>query len=163
MNHSPVQHRRGLSLVEAMMSTLLVAVVLVSSLNLVGAVTRSRQVLSDRALASDIAEGLVAEIISRDYGDPSASLSFGLESGETISNKSAFDDVDDFHGWTQSYSFIGRPAESSLRATVSIKRAMLTDPNTRATSDTGLKHIQVAVTKQSRVLAVRDAWKASAP
>lgn len=156
--------RRGLTLVEAIMSCLVVAVVLVMTMRLVAATARSGRVLSDSATAADLADGLLAEILGKSYTDPISPATFGIEAGETTTSKANYDDVDDYNGWTQTYTFTGRTsAADSVTASVAVSRATLATPSSDAASESGLKKITVTVKRQNRVLAVRSAWKADAP
>ena len=156
--------RRGLSLVEAILSTLLVAIVLTATMNLAGAAAKSGKALGDGAMAADLADGLMAEILNKAYADPTTPTNFGLESGETTSSKTNYNDVDDYNGWTQSNTFTGRNlASDGLVATVTVARATLATPSTDAASESGLKRIKVVVKRQNRVLATRYGWKADAP
>lgn len=159
-----LRSRRGLTMVEAILSTVIVGSVLVATMRLVGGAARSGKLLSDGAVAADVADGLVAEILTKSYTDPVTPTGFGVEAGETTTSKANYDDVDDYDGWTQTYAYTGRSnAADSVVASVSIKRAALATPSSDAASESGLKRITVTVKRQNRVLATRYAWKADAP
>lgn len=165
MNRRRSHHscRRGVTLIEAIMSTVIVAGVLVATMRLVGAAARSGRLLSDSATAADLADGLLAEILTKPYTDPVSPGGFGLEAGETASSKSNYDDVDDYNGWTQTYTYTGRSSTAdSMIASVAVARASLTAPSTDAAAESGLKRIRIIVKRQNRVLATRYAWKADA-
>lgn len=163
LSNSHSRARHGLTLVEAMLSAMIVSIVLVSTLSLVGGVARTGRSFSERALASDVADGLIAEILGKSYSSSASPLNFGLESGETSSSKVPYDDVDDYNGWTQSYAFTGRASSTdNLVASVSVMYVSPSAVNTNAGSDQGLKRVCVTVQRQSRVLAERYAWKSDA-
>ena len=94
--------RRGLTLVEATASMVLVGIALVGALNTVGAVRLGQVKVSDRRQGHLLAQALMSEILQQDYADPDAGIdSFGLETGEAgAGGRGLFDDVDDYHGWT---------------------------------------------------------------
>ena len=95
------RRRAGLSLLEVIISSLLVGVVLVSSMGSLGAAFRAASATKDRGRAILLADGLMAEILQTRYRDPGASPVFGPESGETGATRAAFDDVDDYDDWTE--------------------------------------------------------------
>jgi MSHA pilin protein MshD len=102
-----VRMRRGLSLPEVLISTVLVGVMLVAAMKTVGAVFRTRQVNAQLGDGEALAQQLMTEILQAKYedpeetsapiGDPSNPL--GIESGETAATRADFDDVDDFEAW----------------------------------------------------------------
>lgn len=95
--------RCGLTLVEVAISTLLVGLVVVASLKSVGAVMRTWQAASDRGEAMDLARELMAEVTQAAYRDPEDSGdALGLNSGESGTTRTDFDDIDDYYGWTAS-------------------------------------------------------------
>lgn len=96
--------RRGFSLVEAVAATLIVAVVMTASLRGLAEAVRHRAMLRDRERALRFAADLIAEALSLSYQDPdpNASTAIGIDPGESASNRTTFDDVDDFHGFAES-------------------------------------------------------------
>lgn len=155
--------RRGLTLIEAVMSAMIVASVLVGTMQLTAGAARFGQALSDGATGADLADGLMAEILNKSYASPTSPTSFGRDAGETSSSKANYDDVDDYNGWTETYTFTGRTSvNDSIVATVSVARAQLMAPNADQGSESGIKRIRITVTRRNRVLAVRSAWKADA-
>ena len=157
-------HRRGFTLVEAMAATLVTAVLLTSAMQLAGGVALGRRMLDDRAIASEIADGLVAEVLAKRYAETAPATTFGRESGEIAGQKSTFDDVDDFDGLTETTLFTGRTAaKDGLVATVTVRRADLLAPTGDVGYESGLKRIQIVVTRQGRTIAERLVLKADAP
>ncbi|MGH7126964.1 MAG: type IV pilus modification PilV family protein [Planctomycetaceae bacterium] len=92
--------RAGFSLVEVALSSLLVGGLLVTAMASLGAALRSRQHAADHATAILLGRALMAEIIARPYQDPHGESGLGPESGEHSGDRSRFDDVDDFHDWS---------------------------------------------------------------
>src|SRR2546421_12243172 len=93
---------RGLTLIEVVASTMIVSLMAVAALNALGAATKSSNSLGNRAVAAGLADELMSEIMMQPYSDPDGQAIFGHESGEATSPRSAFDDVDDYNGWSTS-------------------------------------------------------------
>jgi Tfp pilus assembly protein PilV len=64
--------RRGLSLVEAVLSVILVSVLLVASVNTVGASRAAQSATSNRSWGNVLAQGLMSEILQQSYADPAS-------------------------------------------------------------------------------------------
>lgn len=90
--------RSGVTLIEIMVSMVLVATVLLVSL------TASANLLRNNAQRRAAVEGeelggqIVDEISALDFRDRESPV-FGLEAGETAANRTTYDDVDDYHGY----------------------------------------------------------------
>ncbi len=89
------------TIVEAVISTVIVAVMFVAALNTVGAsrLTQHRAALTSRGRL--FAEMLLSEITQQNYKDSGASPAFGPETGELTTTRADFDDVDDYNGWSK--------------------------------------------------------------
>ncbi|MCX5691811.1 MAG: hypothetical protein NTV94_18795 [Planctomycetota bacterium] len=91
----------GFTLVEAMISALIVATMLVAALNTVGASARAQSTTTTSLRAWHMAGLLMAEIESLPYADPDLiALPLGLDPGELAQDRSTFDDVDDYNAYT---------------------------------------------------------------
>lgn len=97
-----VFHRAAFTLVEAVLSVLIVGIMLVAALSTVGASRLSQFKTSQATRGQLLAESLMAEILQQDYLDPSDTPVFGCEAGESTTTRADFDDVDDYHGWSSS-------------------------------------------------------------
>jgi MSHA pilin protein MshD len=152
----------GFTLVETVVSMLIVGIMLAAAMATVSASARSQKSFSDRATASALAEDLMAEIVATSYEDPTAGavIVFGKESGETT--RADFDDVDDYNGWSESAvqnkdgtAVAGFTAWSR---SVSVTLMTTTDPAVAASgSDLGVKRITVQVSKNGTKLATLTA------
>jgi len=149
--------RPALTLVEVVVSTLIVGLMTVAALEGLGATTRSSQSAGNRGIALGLADDLMAEILVTAYSDPNGSAVFGLEPGEAAPRVN-FDDVDDFNGWNESPP---KAADGSTiadrteyRRRVTVQRVVPTNP-TQATSgtDQGVKQICVTIECNNVVLA----------
>ncbi len=98
--------RRALSMVEALISIVIVGTMLVAALNAAGAGVKSRYKALWAVQGQQLARALLAEILPMPYQDPEqdpnvVTLVLGCEAGEASTNRAAFDDVDDFNGYAQ--------------------------------------------------------------
>ncbi|WP_166830994.1 type IV pilus modification PilV family protein [Thalassoroseus pseudoceratinae] len=158
--------RNGLSLVEVLISTLLVGVLLVSALKAVGAVLRHRDSLTDRSRALMLANGLLSEILEKGYADPTDADGFGCETDEDASDRQTFDDVDDYANWLR------LPPENRLGVAVANSEAFQrsatvfyvdpSDISEQVETDLGIKRIRVAVEVNGVELAVVEALRTQA-
>jgi len=96
------RHLPAFTLVESVISLIIVGVMLVAALNTVGASRLTQYKISTRAQGRLLAESLLAEIVTKDYADPNGAALFGVEVGEDDDTRDDFDDVDDYHAWTSS-------------------------------------------------------------
>lgn len=165
--------RRGFSLVEAVISVILVSVLLVASVNTVGASRAGQSVTSNRSWGSTLAQALMSEILQQSYADPVSGEvrtifsfgpgadklplpQFGAELGEADGTRQAFDDVDDYHGWSASPPQAKNGTVISgldgWRRTVSVT---LANPVSLmpVTKDSGAKVVTVSVTHNDNTVA----------
>lgn len=165
-------HTTGFTLVEAVMSILIVGLMLVAALNTVGASKVAQARTAEQAIGPMLAQDLMSEILSQRYQEPDDSIVFGLELNELGSSRAAYDDVDDYHGWSASpprakdNSVLPDLANWSRHVTVA--RADTSDPNNNSLTETGLKRVTVTVKHQGRTVytltALRtDGWPEEAP
>ena len=161
----PVPIRRGFSVIEAVLSALVIGVMLVAVLNTVGA-ARSAQVWNvDRVRAMALASNLMAEIVDEAYADPTEVQLFGPEASELLAQRSAFDDVDDYNGWSKSppedLDGTPIPGYAGWTRSVTVSWATLGTPAASSLTDTGIKRITVTVSKRGVKIAELTALRAS--
>ena len=156
--------RAGLGLVEVICSTLIIGLMLVTSLETVGAVFRTQRLNADRLAGPNLAMELMTEILSLPYEDPDIdSTDIGTEVGEAAITRDDFDDVDDYDGWNNLgvEAKDGTPSAdfSSWRRQV---EAVWAEPSTGAVdaADTKLKRITVRVTSPTGELTQLMAYRA---
>ncbi len=95
--------RKGLSLVEVVVSTLLVGLVLVTSMKTVGGVIRTWQVTEKQHDGMTLAVDLMTEVLQAWYTDPEDPFEgLGTDSNESSNPRTEFDDTDDYNGWSAS-------------------------------------------------------------
>ncbi len=154
----------GLTIVEAVISMVIVAVLFVAALNTVGA---SRLTQHRAALISQgrlFASMLLSEARNQSYKDLGTSPVFGPEAEESTATRADFDDVDDYNGWS------GPPTDANGTAlansngwmqTVTVEWIDRLNPSQVQLSETGAKRITVTTTyngvPQMTLAAIRTA------
>jgi len=146
----PAMRRAGITLIEAVLSTLVVSIMLVSVLQTLGSSAVADRVLAAQRIAPALASQLMAEILAANYEDAGGSPVFGLENGEQGGSRNKYDDVDDYHGWSSStVEYKDGSAISGLSGWSRSVTVQWVDPNNIATvvgAEAGLKRITVTVT-----------------
>jgi len=94
--------RRGFSLTEVVVSAMIVGVLLAAAMRTVGSSLFTQYRTGEMIAAWSLADGLMTQVLAKQYKDPQGPPAFGPEPGELPSSKLDFDDVDDFHDWTES-------------------------------------------------------------
>ena len=154
--------RRGISMAETIISTMLVGFVLVSTLQIVGPMVQSTSVHADRLIAANLAHELSEEIATMQYTDPDVDdiNALGVDDGERAAQRTDFDDVDDYATWSskppklssgQSNVFLGEWTRY-----VKVIHVELGDAATESKNNTGLKRVTVIVSKNGVVLAMES-------
>ena len=101
----------GSTLIELTLSVVVLSLALLSLIAVFSGVSVSMQSGEHRRIAEMLAQEQMEEIRARRFDEKSKkdangnwSSSFGADSGETSTDESTFDDVDDFNNWTESLS-----------------------------------------------------------
>ncbi len=160
--------RTGFTMVESVISLLIVGVMLAALLNTVGSARTSRYLADQRGMAANLADEMMNEIMAQSYEDPDqTTTSIGTEGGETAAaGRTGFDDVDDYDGWTRKPP-IDRDGNAitgaeDLRRGVSVTYANKSNPGHTHGSDHGIKRIVVRIRQGGMVLATRTALRTDA-
>ncbi len=145
------QKHRGLSQIEIVASTLIVGVMLVAALNTLGAVFRSQRSNAARMTGPGLAHELMGEILSLPYEDPEEpGEQIGPDSGELVSDRADFDDVDDYRDWNkqklENKDGVEHPDYVGWEADVQVNWVQLNAVTMTLSSESGLKLITVTVT-----------------
>jgi type II secretory pathway pseudopilin PulG len=164
MPRPALARRQGFSHVEVLVSTLIVGLMLVSATNLLGGVVRSRAVSGNTAKAVLLAQEMLCEISGVAYAEATTPL-FGPEAAENTGNRSLFDDVDDYNGWTES------PLKTRDNATIANTSGWTRNvvvawvdpaaPSTTVGSDQGVKRVTITVQSSGQSLARLSALRTS--
>ncbi len=157
--------RAGISLIEVVVSTVIVAFVITAAMQTVANAVTARSRTYELQLGPSLARGLMGEITKNPYSDPDTlSSSIGTETGEGINNRADFDDVDDFDGWSSASPVkpdgTAIPVGAGWQRSVSVS---FLEPATLSitSSDMGLKKIVVTATSPSGKATVLEALKSS--
>ncbi len=157
--------RRGLTLIEAAISVILVATLLVGAVGVMGSVARARQLQGARCRRVALAQALMAEVCQAHYVDPDFGSNFGTEFGEWGGTRADFDDVDDYAGWSasppQTKDGTDLAGYDGWTRQVAVHYVRPSPPDETLASDLGLKRIRVTVTddlgKKTRLVGLRSA------
>jgi hypothetical protein len=138
---------------------MIAGIMIVASLNSLGAATRSAMSTGNRAIAVGLADDLMSEILPLPYLDPNGTTTFGPDGSESAGPRSVFDDIDDFNGWNQSppknRDGTTIPDRADWRRRVDVVRVTPTNPTvaTSGSTDAGAKRIRVVIEYRGTVLA----------
>lgn len=159
--------RRGLSLAEVVISTLLVGLVMVTALSSVAGASRSWIAGAQQADGQALARALLTEIIAMPFEDPNQTPVFGLESGESGASRAALDDVDDYKDWTDTppkdkagTALTGYSGWSRTCDVIRTDRTTYADMADNATGINDLARIRVTVTSPAGKTTTLDAYRA---
>jgi type II secretory pathway pseudopilin PulG len=174
----PIQHltfnirRSGFSLMEAVVSILIVSILLVVALTAVGASKAGQLKIADRIRGERLALDLMNEILQQAYYEPDDPPRFGLEGVESATSRALYDDVDDYAGWSESPPQYknGTPMAGFDGWTRSVAVDWVDPNNLKETSAiaTDVKRMTVTVSRGdltvARLSAIRTAaWKGTLP
>jgi type II secretory pathway pseudopilin PulG len=164
----PSSQRAGISLVETIVSTMLVGILMTTSLQTVGMSLRQQMTSTQNVVAAALANGLMSEIVTQSYMEPSVSASAIIrESGESGSSRTAYDDVDDYHGWIETppetREDIALATYAGWQRTVSVVWVNANDVSLTSGTETRVKKITVTVSFNGTVMATRVAIRTNPP
>src|SRR3954471_23604142 len=97
---TPAPRRSAFTLIECVVSVLIVSVVLVASVGTFGQIAKGRQNQVDRTAGVAMADHLLAEVLQCYFKEPGGGTALGPDPGEM--SRAAFDDVDDYDGYSAS-------------------------------------------------------------
>jgi len=154
----------GFTLIESVISVVVVGVMLVAALSTLAVASRAQYQTSERRQGLALAQMLMAEILQQAYGDPAYPPgSFGLGEDEKTGDRSRFDDVDDYDLWTaeppqyKNGTVIGWARK--YEQAVSVAWVDPNAPDQVSRSETGLKRIVVTIRCQKRIVAQLRAYR----
>jgi len=156
--------REGFTLIEATISIVILAVMVVMALNTLGSSARSKRIQASLSKGPALAAQLMTEVLQGHYEEPNDTATFGPEPSETGGTRAAFDDVDDYHNWSatppQDPDGTAISDLAGWRRSVTVAYANPNNPTATVGNDRGLKLITVTVTssagEQSTLTALRS-------
>ena len=156
------RHRRtsrpAFAVVEAVLSALIVGLMLAAAIETVSKSRASQAWAADRVRAYELASALMGEITDQKYSDPDlVTLILGPDGTEALTGRTAFDDVDDYHGLSESppkkRDGTSLTVYSGWTRSVNVVWATPADLNLSAASDSSIKRITVTITRNKKKLA----------
>ncbi len=164
------RHRRvrGFSVIEVAMSSLLVGAVLVASMRVTGQALMVQRDRAHMSTAAFLAEGLLSEILLLPYMEPGLNNSaIRREAGEPANDRSTFDDVDDYHDYTESppKSMENEPLPGFVgwERSVVVQWVNPNDLNRTQGGESGVKRVTVQVHRNGQLLATAIGIRSNAP
>ncbi len=137
------------TIVEAVISTIIVAVMFVAALNTVGASRMTQYRASQINRGQLLARLLTAEVMRQSYKDPDGTPVFGREANESASPRTNWDDVDDYDGLSETPP-VARDGTALANSTgwkwtVKVEWVDPADPSVVKTTESSAKRITVTV------------------
>jgi type II secretory pathway pseudopilin PulG len=143
----------GFSSLETVISTVLVSITLVAAMNSLAFVIQTIGKDSEAEQASHIAHAWLSQIAALPFRDPvDGTEALGLEDGESPLARAAWDDCDDYHGWsaTQLPELAGIESQAvNWGADVQVNYCDVDAPESVTSSTTSLKRIRLRLTAPS--------------
>ena len=157
--------RPGFSLIEAVIATVIVAVMLCAALQTVAAARASDYTVTNRARGQFLAQALLSEVLEQSYSDPLATPLFGPEVGET---RPTFDDVDDYSNnaelTPQDKSGNALPNTTGWTRSVVVEWVAIDNLNGPASlTETGIKRVTVTASYKGAPAATLTGFATQAP
>ena len=154
------QRRFGFSLLEVVLSTILVGTLLVAATRSLGSSVLSQRKVADRAKAAWLADALLYELHRQPYQEPGSSTSnIARESGESATSRVAWDDVDDYHGWSdsppQNKDGTVLPDLTGWQRTVTVQWVPLANIASPSAVETGVKLVTVTAKLNGTTILTR--------
>lgn len=154
--------RRGLTIIEVVVSMLVVSSMLVASLYAVGASRTTLMRARDRVVAAQLADDLLGFVYRLPYKSPSGSL-LGIELGNLLADKTTLDDVDDFEGYVENPPRYAdgkvMPGMTDWTRRIRVQYVDVSNPAFVSAGETGVKRIIVTVERRGVELARRVALR----
>ncbi|MGH7130743.1 MAG: type IV pilus modification PilV family protein [Phycisphaerales bacterium] len=155
--------RAGLTMIEVVLSFIVVSLMLLAALEVVAASRKTIAIAERRATARFLADELLTVVFSKPYADPNETPVFGLDASESLATKISFDDVDDFNGWNEAPPLTATEKKMTDYAgwsrEVTVEWVLASAPTTVQASETNAKRITVIAKYQGmeygRAVAVR--------
>ncbi len=150
--------KSGFSLAEVMVASVIIGIVGVSAMRLFGGLAHSQAALKRTESAETLILDLISEIKQRDYMDGNGDYtSLGLETGESGSDRSSYDDVDDYHQLSENPPKFRNGTtyadmETFTRYTT-VRWVSSADFNSESASDQGYKKVTIIINDSTREVA----------
>jgi MSHA pilin protein MshD len=155
--------RRGMTLIEAVISIVIVATMLVAAVSALGSFARARRSQFDRCAGGTLTRGLMSEILQARYLEPGVDVWFGRDTGEPADARATWDDVDDYNGLNEcppkTKSGTAITGAAGWTRQVAVAYVQPDNPNQTSSTDTGLVRITVSATSPTGVTTTLQALR----
>jgi len=152
-----------MTLIEAVISIVIVATMLVAAVSALGSFARARRSQFDRCAGGTLARGLMSEILQARYLEPGVNVWFGLDDGESALVRATWDDVDDYNGLSEcppkTKSGAAITGAAGWTRQVAVAYVQPDNPNQTSSTDTGLVRITVSATSPTGVTTTLQALR----
>lgn len=154
--------RRGITLVETVISVVVVGVMLSAAISAAGMASTQGVIIVQREQAMLLAGQIMSEIQGKAYEDPDGGVVMGLEADELLAvTRAVFDDVDDYDGWEDSPPVdaggVALAGGTGFRRSVEVREAGASIAG--ATAASSVKQVRVRVFFGSRLAAELVAYR----
>ncbi len=156
---------RAMTMMEVVLSIMLVGIVLAAALNTLGGARVARAQTADLSVAGVLADSLLSEILAQAYeGSDEGVGSFGIGASEIgDGSRKRFDDVDDYNGWIgsppQENDGTPIPWASGYTRTVLVETVRASDFGDTPPDGVSLKRVTVTVRRGGKVAALMRAYR----
>ncbi len=157
----PAGRRAALSYLETMVSAALISMVVIAACRVLAGSAHGLLVSEALLHGAQLADELMAEVLTQPYEDRDEPGGFGLEAGESGTSRSEFDDVDDYNGWDASPPQAKNGKQlagyGGYRRTVVVEQVSDSDLQTVVpVGSSSFKRVTVCVYYGSRLVAKRQ-------
>ncbi|MFG0243766.1 MAG: hypothetical protein ACF8R9_13350 [Phycisphaerales bacterium JB054] len=146
-----------MTIVEVLVAMVLLSMLLGGVLSAVELSARTQHSTADIAMARSLAADLLEEVCGQPYVDPADPNESGLGADENASDRSTFDDVDDYHGWMQKPPLLADgtpvPGAEAWQRRVFVRLVDPSAPDVILGTESGGKLVIVRVTRGTTIYA----------
>lgn len=154
-----LNRRSGLSLIEVILSTILVSFLMVASLRTTANVFLTWSTAAEQADAQRICQLLMTEVLQKNYQDPEEpGETLGVNTGESSTDRTTFDDIDDFDGYSASpprdHNNLEIPGFTGWSQSVVVRKLAKGNASVvrnNSNPDEGVRRITVTITSPSNL------------
>lgn len=151
---------RGMTLIEVVLAMVVLGMLLGSVAQGVSLSIRMQRSTAERVRGELLATDLLEWIVALPYSDPDAGTDIGPDAMEFPSNRTTFDDIDDFDGWYESppqdVDGVDRGDLVGWARTVAVEWVTLGALDSPQVAETGVKKVTVTVTYLDKKIATID-------
>jgi type II secretory pathway pseudopilin PulG len=164
--------RPAFSMIETVLSIILVGGLFIASLSTAGAAAAARRTQTNRNEGLLLAQDMMAEVLQQGYEEPNTvtvlginvTSLLGLDAGELLggSSRANYDDVDDYNGWSgapQTKQGTSIAWAGAYAISVEVVPVELDKPRKSTTLETGVKRVTVVVKRGSKEVARLVAYR----